>query len=396
MTQTSLPRSVCVCEPLCKGFEHGLVNTAILHTVLLAFPEASMTFAAEAEHGERVRANLTARDPSNAARVQWKTIAIPPRVTSITQRLPCEYRTLRELFDIAGGTHAELLFFSSATELGLLALKTLLLTRRPPFKVMAMLHNVLASFENVRKKRFSRFRGLPAVFALPQPASLCYIALGDSIFHRLEEIAPGASRYFDVLDLPHEWVADHPVSLAAGESPRFGFLGVSQGKGFETFARVVEGVRATEPSARFSLVGHLNSADDCSRYRRITEDAECTPLPDQEYHRRGLALTYAVWTADPAHYGLVASATFLDALSLVKPCIYLRNPYIDSYASRMGDIGYGCASVQEMQDVITSLNRSFPAGRYREQCATILRTRDIFSPPVLGGRLRSHFLAWKE
>jgi hypothetical protein len=395
MTHTSLPRSICVCEPLCMGFEHALVNTAILHTVLFAFPEASVTFTAEAEHCQRVHANLTRIDPSNAPRVQWKTIAIPPRTSSTRQRLPFEYRTLREIFNITAAEHAEFLFFSSASELGLFALKTFILSHRPPVKVMAMLHNVLTSFETVRRKPFSRFRGLPAVFALPQPANLRYIALGDSIFNHLKAVAPGAARFFDILDLPHEWGASSPVSLPADESPRFGFLGVSRGKGFQTFARVVDGVRAVEPSARFSLVGHLNSPEDCSRYSRITEDAECEPLSDDEYRRRGLALTYAVWTADPEHYGLVASATFLDTLSLVKPCIYLRNPYIDSYASRMGVIGYGCTSVQEMQEVIISLIRSFPAGRYREQCATILRTRDIFSPRVLGERLRSHFLAWK-
>ena len=373
-----------------------MVNAAILHTALLAFPEASLTFAAEEEHRNRVRANLSVIDAAQAARVRWETISIAPRLSSNRQRLPFEFRTLRQIFDIGRQQHADLLFFSSATELGLFALKMLLMRGRPSFKILAMLHNVLTSFETVRKKPFSRFRGLPAVFALPQPAGLRYIALGESIFNHLHAIHPKAARYFEVLDLPHEWAASAPASVSPGDSIVFGFLGVSQGKGFQTFANVVESVRAVEPSARFSLVGHLNSPGDCAQFSRITEDAECTPLSDDEYRRRGLALTYTVWTADPRHYGLVASATFLDTLSLLKPTIYLRNPYIDSYASRMGDIGYGCSSVQEMQDQIISLIRAFPAERYRGQCATIVRTRDIFSPGVLGERLRAIVLNWKE
>lgn len=396
MTHGRLPRSVCVCEPLCRGFEHGLVNTAILHTALLAFPEASFTFAGEAEHCGRVRANLLAIDPADAARVRWETIAIPPRLTSNRRRLPFEFRTLRQIFDVAQEQNADLLFFSSASELGLFALKILLFRGRPPFRILAMLHSVLTSFETVRRKPFSRFRGLPAVFALPQPVGLRYIALGESIFEHLRAIHPKAARYFDLLDLPHEWASPGVPSISPGDPSVFGFLGVSQGKGFPTFAGVAEGVRSAEPSARFSLVGHLNSPEDCARYRGITEDAECQPLTDEEYRRRGSALTYAVWTADPRHYGLVASATFLDALSLVKPCIYLHNPYIDSYASRMGDIGYGCNDVQEMREQIISLIRSFPAERYRQQCANIVRTRDIFSPRVVSGHLRNLFLNWKE
>ncbi len=396
MTHANLPRSVCVCEPVCRGFEHGPTNTAILHTVLLAFPEAAITFASESEHGKRVRSNLSAADPDSAARVRWETISIAPRLSSNARRFPSERRTLRQLFDIASQQKSDLLFFSSATELGLFVLKMLLLTGRPSFKVVAMLHNVLSSFETVRKKRFSGFRGLPAVFTLPQPSGLRYIALGESIFNHLQAIHPKAARQFDVLDLPHEWVTSSPGHTLSGDPVRFGFLGVSQGKGFQSFARVVAGVRAAEPSARFSLVGHLNSTADCAQYGGITEDAECAPLSDEEYRRRGLALTYTVWTADPQHYGLVASATFLDTLSLVKPCIYLRNPYIDSYASRMGNIGYGCANVQDMQDQILSLIRSFPSERYKEQCATILRARDIFSPRVVSGQLRALITNWKE
>ena len=396
MTHGHIPRSVCVCEPVCRGFEHGLVNTAILHTVLLAFPEASCTFAAEEEHCNRVRANLTERDPADAARVRWESISIPPRLTSTRKRLPFEFGTLRQVFDIARRQNAGLLFFSSATELGLFALKMLLFRGRPPFRIQAMLHNVLASLQTVRKKPFSRFRGLPAVFALPQPAGLRYIALGESISRHLRAIHPKAAQYFDVLDLPHEWATSNPLPVSPGKPILFGFLGVSQGKGFRTFADVAKGVRVAEPSARFSLAGHLNSPADCAQYSGITEDAECRPLSDEEYRRRGLALTYAVWTADPEHYGLVASATFLDTLSLIKPCIYLHNPYIDSYASRMGDIGYGCRNVKEMQDLVISLLRSFPAERYRQQCENILRGRDIFSPRVVSGHLRDLFLKWKD
>ena len=56
---------------------------------------------------------------------------------------------------------------------------------------------------------------------------------------------------------------------------------------------------------------------------------------------------------------LVASATFLDALSYVKPGIYLRNPYVEYYFEQMGDIGYLCDSYEEMREVVLAI-LSFP------------------------------------
>ena len=85
-------------------------------------------------------------------------------------------------------------------------------------------------------------RAAAAVFSLPEPPKLHYIALGESIFRHLQAIYPRASRLFDILDLPHEWIASNPGEVFASHAVRFGFLGVSQGKGFQTFARVVAGV----------------------------------------------------------------------------------------------------------------------------------------------------------
>jgi hypothetical protein len=91
-------------------------------------------------------------------------------------------------------------------------------------------------------------------------------------------------------------------------------------------------------------------------------------------------MTYAVWTGNPAHYELTASATFLDTLSYIAPGIFYRNDYVESYFERMGDIGYLCDSYEEMFAVVRGIMEKFPAERYAAQCKNILAGRNIFDP----------------
>jgi hypothetical protein len=142
-------------------------------------------------------------------------------------------------------------------------------------------------------------------------------------------------------------------------------------------------------TAEFSMVGHLNHPDDPSRDYSSIPDASTKLLSATEYADRARRLTYALWTTRSHRSGLVTSSSFVDALSFVKPLVYLSNPTIDSYADLLGDIGYRCADEQEMLDVVRSLSAHVPEERYRAQCAAILAGRRMFEPPAVAASLRT-------
>jgi hypothetical protein len=175
---------------------------------------------------------------------------------------------------------------------------------------------------------------------------------------------------------------------------RFGYFGVGRNaeRAFNQFVRLAKEVQQEplEHESEFVMVGHVPTGmGDPPVHPGVVQAASHTPLPVNEYKRRARTVTYAVSLADPAHYRLVASASFLDALSCVKPGIFLRNPYLEYYFGKIGDIGYLCGSYEEVRGVVFSVIRNFPEARYRQQCENIRSGRRLFEPEALAPHLRA-------
>jgi hypothetical protein len=170
---------------------------------------------------------------------------------------------------------------------------------------------------------------------------------------------------------------------------RFGFFGVSAVPGFDLVVRIARELKAEGCTAEFSMVGHLNHPEDRNKDYSAVPDASMDVLSPAEYAERARRLTYALWTTRSHRSGLVASSTFLDALSFVKPIVYLSNPLIDGYARELGDIGYSCADDAVLRDTIRQLAKHPPVERYIRQCDAILSGRRAFEPDIVGAALRT-------
>jgi hypothetical protein len=282
------------------------------------------------------------------------------------------------------------------TETGLLVLKARLWGSSEQVPVVVVLHSVLRTLEHRQPRRpWNWIVHLRQVLKLPHCRQLSYVALGASIQEALKKSAPRAAGHFQALDPPY-LMADR-AAQSNGNGPRilrFGYFGtaVDDVKGFRQFAEVAQEASQScrEVGSEFVMVGFLNPRNhEPSINYQAVKGLSYTVLPYSEYVRRAREVTYAVSFADPRHYRLVASASFLDALCYVKPGIYLRNPFIEHYFDRMGDIGYLCRSYGEVRDTLRSIVGRFPEERYQQQCQNILRGRRLFQPEMLAPRLRA-------
>jgi hypothetical protein len=259
---------------------------------------------------------------------------------------------------------------------------------------VAILHGILASVEHPLPRRpWNWATHLRQALRLPHPRQLTYLALSGSIRAAVAEVMPRAAPHFQTIDPPYfmPGVAD---AWKPGGAIRFGHFGVARNyeKNFGLFTRLAEEVQrdCDRPIAEFLAVGfHESSGGDATTPSAWVKGLSRAPLSAEEYTRRAQSVTYAVGLADPSHYRLVASASFLDALCYLKPGIYLRNPYIEYYFDRMGDVGYLCDSYDQFRDVVLSVLREFPEERYRKQRANILCGRRMFEPEVIAPQLRS-------
>lgn len=322
--------------------------------------------------------------------MEWDEIAVPNRSLSGWRRVGEEFRLCFQVLRRASTEAASSLILCSISAAGLLALKALMLGRRTTVPVIIVPHSILNSIlPTPSKKHWPRPGSFRVALTLPHPQSLRYIALGRPILRALCRALPRVSSHFQTLDLPY--LLEHD-SAVVGDAPvcRFGYFGAGA-KGFHLFCRLAsdsQGIEADSPYD-FVMVGFLRDRrnvpeSEQSSVKGIGE----TPLSREEYSRRALSITYAVGTWRPEDYRLVASASLLDALSYVKPGIYLRNPYIEYYFERLGDIGYLCDSYEEMRCVLSSVLKAFPLARYRQQVENILRGRHIFEPSVVASQFR--------
>lgn len=381
---------IILCEPEQWGFTHSVYNAALLETVLLAYPETAVVFMAESEHLEWVHKELTAASPEHDQRVTWQAIAIPRRGSGVWKVMRDELAWCRRVFEVVSNEDPRFLILCSLTDSGLLVLKLLMLRRRTQVPVVAVPHGILSTVAATQSsKPWRRVINLRQVLRLPHPRSLRLIALGESIQRFLAEIQPKAAAQFRPLDLAYFWARHDLPEINKPSVLRFGYFGVnSRNKGFDTFFRLACETQRHTLSSEFIMVGFIRDPGDCPKYGKDVIGVSSTPLSDEEFARRADSLTYAVWTGNPPHYRLTASASFLDALSYIKPGIYLKNPFVEHYFERMGDIGYLCDTYEEMRELVLSIDKEFPTARYRRQCENILRGRSIFEPEVLAPRLR--------
>jgi len=256
-----------------------------------------------------------------------------------------------------------------------------------PTPTVMILHGVLAGLED-RSRMLHRWRGISLALKMPHPRRMQLVVPGRPIMEYLNEHFPEIAAHSSALDHPSFWDT-HALTEHHSPGPvRFGFFGVSAVPGFEVVVDIAAQMKKEGVPAEFSMVGHLNHPDDESRDYSAVPDASPSVLDPAEYVRRARRLTYALWTTRTHRSGLVASSTFLDTLSFVKPLIYLSSPLIDRYARDMGDIGYRCADVGEMTSIVRSLAGAWPSDRYRAQCAAILNGRSMFDPATVGTVVR--------
>ena len=109
----------------------------------------------------------------------------------------------------------------------------------------------------------------------------------------------------------------------------------------------------------------------------------------EEYQRRLKEVHYAVWTGDAPTYKLRASATFLDAIGMGKPLIYIKNDFIDYYNLHRGQFGLPVSGDAEMEELMIRLAGTPLDEKYKALSRAALAVSHTFSPEIIAPGLRS-------
>jgi hypothetical protein len=373
-------KPIFLCDPQCCGFEHVQCNTALLHTAQLAYPESEICFMGEAEHLRQVRSLISCvTDPAD---IHWKPLAITDRKALNWQRLRADFHLYKTI--LSATRDADFIIFCSTTNTGILALKFLLKLMRIKTPVLTIPHGgCLSSLERFPRKAWNWPVCLQWAFRLPHPDNLKFIALGQPILDAVLQKYPNARKNWGCLDLPQlQMYPANATSIASSpEKISFGFLGgTNRDKGFDLFTRLAKDLAPQFPNIEFELIGFLDESQKGNDYGAYIKGVTENPLSAEEYHRRLSQVTYCISTVDPKHYRWSASATFVDLMAYAKPGIFLRNPYVEYYFAKMGEIGYLVDHYDELLRTVKDIATAFPVERYRAQVEHILKGRKLFQP----------------
>jgi hypothetical protein len=365
--------NITLLEPQCTGLQHVPFNASLLKTVSLAIPDANLVFSGEFEHVASVRRALGGFLPGQ--KVTWKTafggivrgesVAGIPRLWSDTFRLGqyCQ----KEKVDV--------LILCSASPTLLAAIAAM---RPRPTAVLVFMHACLAQLRfNPVTQCLRNPLSMHAVARIPMPSGLRVVVLGQPILDNLRSMRLASSRWASI---------DHPclnVQEEAVTPPlpvRYGYLA-----GFER----------SDASTR-EMLERVRSATGCGVNWIGRESASSGALPADEYQRRLRESHYAIWLGDTTSARLRASATFLDAIAMGKPLIYLQNDFIGYYDSHRGPFGFPVSSAAGLESQLISLARAPLDETYKRLSETALAVSRTFSPETVAPELRSIIAAARD
>lgn len=373
-----------VCEPVCEGHEHVELNAGLLAALRRGFDEPIL-FAAEPAHLGLVAERLAAAGVSGIAS---KPLGLRSRLRGV-QAAARDGRVVRDALRLARAREARAVVFSSTSAAGLFALKLLAGRASPPCLVVP--HGALEALG----EEDAGGRWFPLVLRMRNPPGLRYLLLSPAIERDVLLRAPSLAGATFAVDHPYLMAPAEPRA-PEGSVLRFGSLGRARRDGLAAVVDVArDAARARPGRARFAHVGPVADPGAAKLAGEAVALGGSAFLSRERYEQEIAGLDYALFLSPPDAYRFSVAGSFLDALSLLKPVIALRNPFFEHCFEEMGDIGYLCDTVGQAKEVVRRLCARFPKAHYLSQQEVLALGREAFSPEAVGASLRDAFTAWE-
>jgi hypothetical protein len=369
---------IIICEPQCIGFEHVEVNAALLTVIKYAFSDEEIMFVAEKEHIIMVQKILD----SNSIHVIYKEIEVPPSNRIDILRFPSEFKLIKKVFELAKDLNSNKIIFSSIRRPGIIFVK-LELRKFKNIRCIIVLHSIIEAvskypFEITEIPFWLRFW-----ISFANNRSLRYLVLGPSIKNNLLKKLPNLKRFVTSIDHPYFYQSINQKKLIKDNTIRFGFFGVgSFRKGVDVFFKLAKDIKdeTTRYKSEFILIGPIVDKG----VKKIEHDSVVVPSPDKPlsrelYGKYAENIDYAIICHKEDEYQLSANGSFFDAISHLKPVIAQKNPFVEYYFNKMGNIGYLCNNYNEMKKIIICILETNSTKNYENQIENLLDLRDDLS-----------------
>lgn len=363
-------KKIIIIEPQNESLFHAPFNAALLHSFKLAFQDHEISFTGMIKHVNVVTNILTKNSPIDGYRVITH-ILLPPKTQKKIDRFLWSWRLFSKL-----SKEYDILVLASASRMHLAQLQALTFISKKP-SIYVVLHGELESIYNLNNKFPQSLLSLKSLLKREGAKRLNYFVLGDSLMKNI----PSEYKHL----IKNSFVIDHPYHFSNTLSPldasptlTFGIFGNS-GDG-ELLYQLVNKVHSTLPNIKFMMIGFVGEGKSKGPLADHVEGLTETPLSREAYESAANKISHALFITELNGYKLRASGTFFDALSFLKPLLFISNNFVNHYWSECPPIGTKCTDIDEMANKIIEIYKNFNETSYREQQKAMQTYRARFTP----------------
>ena len=186
---------------------------------------------------------------------------------------------------------------------------------------------------------------------------IIFFVLGDSILSNLKKIIPeNIYTSFHSIDHPYFFKREIKEEERESDSIKIGTVGVfSKQKGGDDFYNICKSIN--NPNIEFSITGRIFY--DVKKLTALQIDLPPNKgksmLSKKELEDRASMLDFILFLYPKDSYRLIASGAILEAISLKKPILALRNDYFNYLFKKFGDFGYLTDSIEELISLINTI-----------------------------------------
>lgn len=362
---------IVVYEPFSTNLNHIPVNSEFLNIIGEKFPDKKIAFYGEAKHIENVMANV------NHGNIVSQDIRIIEPMISKVKALINEWRNVLFLSKTYKNK-MELLIILNSHPHTMYYVKRYIPENVP---VIFILHG---NIEELKRRKYFYQLGFwvkPAFRYKKNRKNMKYIVLGDSIKSNLLTYV-GYIRN-NLVAVPHPYSLYEVPTKCISETSAItmGMIGsFSTGKRSELIFELEDRLKKRNVNnIKFLLVG----SGDKNMFPVGTSvkffGNGNNKLSEEDFNHGIEKLDYILFFWSRNSYKMTASGAVCDAIVHNKPIISIRNDYLTWVFSEVGDLGFLCENMDEIEDVVLGIAKGEFITKLNEISENFDRAKKFFS-----------------
>lgn len=365
-----------------QGDKHVHVNSGLLNIIIASFKQQNIDIFCDSKHKSELLKYVKINKFLNFKTFEYTGVKELRKSATLTKTFR-ESLIAYKIFKHAKKNKAEIIVFASVFPFTAIVVNffSWILNQR----IIVGLHGDIGVLKlNKNKITTIVYKYVIKLFFLTRSSNVIALFYGKSIEEQLFKMFPRFKRE-NIISIDHPYNYDSELLVnKLDKSNRVIIANIGTGlmnKNSHLLYQLAEMQKynVKQEKVKFIQVGNVSS--DVMKYSNdyvnILNNNEFIPF-DVFEEKIKEADYFIYFFKNDSLYDLCPSGTFFDAIKYKKPIISLKNPFFEYYFKKLGNIGYLCNTVEEMNEIIEGILQN-KNDTYQEQIELLTKATQLLS-----------------